>query len=708
MGTDLQALVGALLRHDAMTVGPAGLLVPVIQPKGLPPLRCHHHPLELLVFPPPQASGLFEVNPLGADHPLVPVVVKLVERFVAVCNEEDLLGYALNPDDILPPIREYVVSGQKMEFALTDRRADAVLMALNAIGHMLVFEPEYAPFKERIHDLFPLAPPRIDTVTRKRVEKEINRLLGSQTGQRTTLILGVGRDTQTIREALARGDRVIAVDRDGSAIDWLESQLGDLDPAARRRLVLERRPYFDTDFLLEYAGVVDRCYLIYANHPTCVVAVINTLKPGGILITQAMADDTESFTSKVDGFLGTKRELEVAKQYAETTPVYETPWSRISPSGNFVSLIRRKPDSQIAGRILLRVTDQTIHMIEQGSEGIVSIGLPVETLEVEDVLYLRLCRVGGGALAQVLVQHRRRRLDQDRVGWLAFATEMALLHAWLEEAAGHWPPTPGEMDRIVDRLRANIGEGQMAGSTQEIWEAILTELIESFLTRQLAAMEEGAFAVHGPWIQDTFPRVSWIREGLRTPVDMAVVRTALAFPKGSDYTTVFLGSGVGEFGQMQDALNASGNSTVVVINSDRAVIHELSEQVSELPRDLQKRMVLVHGDYGDAELLSRYEGQADRVYAIYPNRFRRALDAADQLLKRGGRLVFQHVAGDPIGGEGDDTLNAQIERLGGGYTKVLGLRNVRPIIRTATSHLFPAGNFFLVMDKGVRPSRETQ
>lgn len=667
-------------------------------------------------------------NPELAGDPVLTLTARVLKRCVAIVNEERLFGEPISVADVEVALLGYVVLARDIPVQEDIRRRPPIqlylagceqlmrgagvgnpffaqlVMLMRALPCMLVLEPEFAEHRTALAELFENVPEAINTLSRADVEVLVGEALENRDTPRTTMLLGVGRDYQGIRAALARGERVIAVDRDPAVIaDLRRHFFDDATAPSPEQLILEEASFADRDFMLRHAQGIDRIDVFFPNELLVPVAAFNLLKPGGVLVVQDFSDaNLYHYTQTLGALTDDGGAFVLLRHELQTRAVYETPWGRLHPTGNALYVLQKRPEANNAQRLFVDVRAECRRTLAALATGAALSPNWGEHLEVTPLARLRLDQEQSGLLVsfnQWFESYALESIGLSPGGARAYLSiQWGLLFFWLRDHDGPWPVTKaawqGLYSAAQSHLNMNLGEAE-----QTVWWNNSTELAAFILPRHLAVLGDEAFARHQAWIKRRFPQALQFRDGLAQTIDMASVRAALAYERGRDHTVFFLGPGPGEEGLIQDALRASGTTgETYLVDRSHSALRRMGERVNPEGRKRPQYLELDYLDYTRVDFMERFRGTADRVVLLYPNSMMGVMTAV-ALLKVGGRLILQHVMGGAEFKQDYDPENFLAVVLGDRLQTVLKLVNVRPVIQTAHARAFPAGNLFVVQEK---------
>lgn len=285
-----------------------------------------------------------------------PILHRLYGSLCDIIRTEKLFFYDTSWSEFWAAARPYLLTCGKSGPSKKHPLLEAMLQTL---GLQIRIEPEYSALKKYIHEIMPFVPESVSQVTLPP--------LPSPEGK-TALILGVGRDHKTITTLLQQHYRVLAIDKNSSALEELNSLLTQHLNQRQTGLTLIQGSFSDPNFMMNHLACADLICLLHPNDLTSAVTVFNTLKPGGLLITQDRADLTPQFTDILSATDGQEKEFELIWQARETRPVFQTPWSKINPTGNVVNMIKRSEHSTLSRNIFLKVPERTRRLWNEKSK----------------------------------------------------------------------------------------------------------------------------------------------------------------------------------------------------------------------------------------------------------------------------------------------------------------------------------------------------
>ncbi len=602
---------------------------------------------------------------------------KLWGRFTAEAGQARLFKQDVPWSELKQELWEVFQSGGPIDH---NRLTPFAYAIADSLALMLPLEPDFPKYETALRRLFPMIPTQVRCIGQSEVEGAVSSLQGVAS-RKTTMILGAGYDYRTIELALGRGDRVLVVEHDSEAMQSLQAYFAG--SVSQGRLTFHLTSYSDPEFMRQHQNSVDVIYLFYTNDLSSATTVFNTLKPGGILVTQDRGDISPQFLQILNP-PEHEADFKIERQFRDTRPVYQTPWALINLTGNVINIFQRRSVSHTAGLLFLKVSDRQRKILEfESRQGFVPLTW-LRALETEVVPTAQLERSSHGVLTPFLrwFQTRAKRVARHSFSYLCRYT--VPFNGWLRHAAGQWPPPEPEWGKIVSETNECL-QFHSQSQSEALCRQTLSQMVVRLVPRHLATMDPAMFAGHIDWIKATFPTALTFREGLAKPIDQTRIHQALVYPRGKDATTFFVGDARFDKRLMKAGVCAAGR---------RGSVQHL---------DISRQGVTIRGKkLSQAAFLERFAKTADRVYLFYPEDMSQVA-ASVCALRPGGRLVLQHPSNVRPWLEPSLPSNQMARFLETFFTGVLQLDNVSPILLSSQSELFPAGNDFAVWERNENP-----
>ncbi len=287
-----------------------------------------------------------------------------LKRFVQTSNEHLLFGQPLSLMAVQMAAYLYLQRGPRRD---PDHfLAFAIKVGLDHCAAQLSGQPALRALQGHF-------PERNFSLPEALKQKDIEEIVQRQPlpdRSRTTMVIAVGRDKCLFDLALARGDRIIAVEPDANACDAIRSRYGAA--LSDGRLVLEQHSALDEPILRKYCGEVDLLYSVYANSNVDLFTAFNVLRAGALFVFVNGGDGTDFEKATTIRFLNHNPadEFSLLLSRRNARPPYRTPWGLVNIRNNTVLVFQRHPQSTLAGRSLRLPDASESRAIRQAGIGV--------------------------------------------------------------------------------------------------------------------------------------------------------------------------------------------------------------------------------------------------------------------------------------------------------------------------------------------------